>query len=98
LAPEQAARSLKPNGVVVEVSSPHLDGVDAAELLEHKLPSPELKFLIARSAVHTAAKTAPQIAPQTFAFQKYHMREQSRDHHQRRIASVRHERQYGANA
>jgi len=169
----QAGRSLKPEGVVVEVSSPHLNGLDAAELLKHKLPSLKLVFSTARSAVHTAAKAyrrqatgyalkhsgseefrnifpsvmrgesytrpviaretidhllrAPkcanpgqritrrepnpavavrdfsqagelEIAPQTFAFQKCNIMEESRDHHQARIASVRHERQYGADA
>jgi DNA-binding NarL/FixJ family response regulator len=155
----------------VEVSSPHLNGLDAAEPLKHKLPSLKLVFLTAKSAVHTAAKayrrratalkhrgseefhnifpsvmrgesytwpviaretidhllSAPkcanpgqritrrepnpaiavrdfnqaaelEIAMQTFAFQKCNMMEESRDHHQGRIASVRHERQYGANA
>jgi hypothetical protein len=40
----------------VEVPSPHLNGLDAAELLRHKLPSLKLVFPTAKSAVHTAAK------------------------------------------
>jgi DNA-binding NarL/FixJ family response regulator len=168
----RAGLSLKPDGLVVEVSSPHLNGRDAAELLKHKLPSLKLVFLNAKSAVHTAAKahrwqatacalrlsskefrnlfpsvmrgesdTRPVIARETidhllrapksttpdqritrreanpavavrspnqvaelenalqpFAFQKYNMMEESRDHPQGRIASVHLERRYGANA
>jgi hypothetical protein len=41
--------------------------------------------------------TELEIAPHV-AFQKYNVTEESRDHHQRRIASVRHESQYGVNA
>jgi DNA-binding NarL/FixJ family response regulator len=52
----QAAWSLKPDGFVVEVASPHLNELDAAEPLKHQLPSLKLVFLTAKSAVHTAAK------------------------------------------
>jgi len=39
-----------------------------------------------------------EVASQTLAFQKYNMMEESRDHHEGQIASVRYERRYGASA
>jgi|SRR6516162_6334948 hypothetical protein len=57
----KAGRSLKPYGVVVEVSSSHLDGLDAAELLKHKLPS--LKAVIARKTIDHLLRTPKRATP-----------------------------------
>ena len=41
----KSALSLKPDVVLLDIAMPHLNGLDAAEQIKHKLPSAKLVFL-----------------------------------------------------
>lgn len=54
----QATLKLKPEGVILEVSLPQLNGLDAAEQIKRKLPATRLVFL--------SANRQPEIAAEAF--------------------------------
>ncbi len=52
----QSALTLKPDGVVLDIAMPMLNGLDAAEQIKRKLPSLKLLFLTATSDVDAVAE------------------------------------------
>ena len=52
----QAALDAKPNGLIIDVSLPHLNGLDAAEQIRRKLPFIKLVFLTMNSDPDLAAE------------------------------------------
>jgi len=51
----KSAMALKPDVVLLDISMPHLNGLDAAEQIKHKLPSAKLVFLTMNNAADVAA-------------------------------------------
>jgi len=51
----KSALSLKPDVVLLDISMPHLNGLDAAEQIKHRLPSTRLVFLTMNAAADVAA-------------------------------------------
>ncbi len=47
--------SLKPDVILLDISMPHLNGLDAAEQIKHNLPSVKLVFLTMNAAADVAA-------------------------------------------
>ena len=52
----QAALELKPDAAIMDVSMPHLNGLDAAEQIKRKLPSVKIVFLTVNADPGIAAK------------------------------------------
>jgi len=52
----KSALALKPDVVIVDVSMPHMNGLDAAEQIKHRMPSVKVVFLTMRMDVDLAAE------------------------------------------
>lgn len=52
----QAASSLKPDIVLLDIAMPHLNGLDAGEQIKSKMPKVKLVFLTMNSAAEVAAE------------------------------------------
>jgi DNA-binding NarL/FixJ family response regulator len=52
----KAAIALKPDVIVADIAMPHLNGLDAAEQIKHKLPSVKVIFLTMNSSTEVAAE------------------------------------------
>jgi DNA-binding NarL/FixJ family response regulator len=52
----KAAASLKPDVIIVDISMPHLNGLDAGEQIKHKMPSVKLVFLTMNLTADVAAE------------------------------------------
>jgi DNA-binding NarL/FixJ family response regulator len=51
----QAALDSKPSGLILDISLPHLNGLDAAEQIKRKLPLTKLVFLTTNSDLSVGA-------------------------------------------
>jgi len=51
----KSAFSLNPDVILLDISMPHLNGLDAAEQIKHKLPSAKLVFLTMNNGAEVAA-------------------------------------------
>jgi DNA-binding NarL/FixJ family response regulator len=52
----KVAATLKPDVVIIDIGMPHLNGLDAAEQIKHKIPSVKLVFLTMNMAADVAAE------------------------------------------
>ncbi len=52
----KAAASLRPDVIVLDISMPHLNGLDAGEQIKHKMPSVKLVFLTMTMTAEVAAE------------------------------------------
>lgn len=52
----KSAAALKPDVIIVDISMPHLNGLDAAEQIKSKFPSTRLVFLTSTSSAEVAAE------------------------------------------